>query len=258
MESRKGSAPLEARRVLLSRVAIVLVRTSYAENIGAAARVAANMGISRLILVRDEMPDEQRMRKMATHHAAHLIDSLQLFPRLEEALAPFQWVVGSSARQGRQRHTISGPKRAMADLAGKAAGNEAALVFGPEDRGLSNDDLALCNVVTTIPTADFASLNLAQAVALLSYELYCAVLADEHHSPPQPAGKLACNRELRHLSAMVEETLRAIGHLKESDYGHWMRNLRQFLGRVELRSREVKFLVGFCRQVIALTVKKTD
>ena len=86
-----------ASRNLLDNVAIVLVQPKRAENVGAAARSAANMGISRLIVVRREMPDVEIMVKVATHHARHLIDQLSLFSTLSEALAPFQWIVGTSA-----------------------------------------------------------------------------------------------------------------------------------------------------------------
>lgn len=248
------SALMEFRRGLLANVAIVLVRTSYPENIGSAARVACNMGISRLILVREDMPDQERMRKTATHHAGHLIDSLEIHSHLNEALAPFHWVVGTSARQGRQRHSMAGPKSVMADLVPKLEKNRVALVFGPEDRGLTNDDLQYCNVVTTIPTADFASLNLAQAVALLSYELYSGILQYQNEEKTSPA-KLAGNREMEAMYGLVEEALRAMEYLKESDYAYWMHNVRHFLGRIGLRSRDARFVSGFCRQVIEFAAK---
>lgn len=248
------SPVIEFRKKLLAQVAIVLVRPAYPENVGAAARVACNMGISRLILVGKERPDEERMRKLATHHASHLIDGLDIFSRLDEALAPFQWVVGTSARQGRQRLTTAGPKTAMADLVTKLTNNQAALLFGPEDRGLSNDDLKLCNIVTTIPTADFSSLNLAQAVALLVYELYSEVLRAQQDNRPAPA-RLACSRERENLYGLIEEALRAIGSLQEEKYGYWMHNIRHFLGRSGLRSREARFVGGFCKQVIDFAQK---
>ncbi|MFH1215899.1 MAG: TrmJ/YjtD family RNA methyltransferase [Pseudomonadota bacterium] len=253
-DSTEPSAGIDFRRALLSHAAIVLVGTNYPENIGAAARVACNMGISRIILVRDEMPDQERMRKMATHHAGHLIDSLQIFDRLDEALSSFGWVVGTSARTGRQRHSQAGPRKVMADLVPKLENNRVALVFGPEDRGLTNEDLKFCNIVTTIPTADFASLNLAQAVALLSYELYSGVLQFQSDHKSSPA-KLAMNREMENMYSLVEEALRTMNFLKDSDYSYWMHNIRHFLGRIGLRARDVRFVSGFCRQVAAFAEK---
>ena len=137
----------------------------------------------------------------------------------------------------------------------KLANNQVALVFGPEDRGLTNDDLKLCNMVTTIPTADFSSLNLAQAVAVLTYELYSAALRLQNEQTKTVA-KLASSRELEVMYGHLEEALRKIGYLKGTDYAYWMHNLRHFLSRIGLRAREAKFVKGFCRQVIAFADEK--
>ncbi len=244
-----------SKKNLLGNVAIVLVQPKRPENIGAAARSAANMGINRLIIVRREMPDVEIMAKVATHHARHLIDNIFLFSTLAEALAPFHWIVGTSARQGRQRHSLVEPRKMMPDLLPKLTNNEVALVFGPEDRGLTNDDLKLCNVVTTIPTADFSSLNLGQAVALLSYELYCGALEANRDGIVKSA-KLAESRELEVMYEFVEQALRKMGHLQEVDYSYWMHNIRHFLSRIGLRGRETKLIRGVCRQVITMAEKK--
>jgi len=243
-------------RRLMGNVAIVLVSPRYPENIGAAARIAANMGIKQLLVVSDESPDQERMRKTATHHNSHLIDSLQMYADLGEALAPFSWVVGTSARQGRQRRLLTSPRRMVADLLPKLNENRVALVFGPEDCGLTNDQLQFCNSVACIPTADFASINLAQAVAILSYELYTGVMQFLSASEGKSSPKLAQSGELEGMYAQIELTLRKMNFLKEMDYSYWMHNIRNFLGRVGLRSREVKFVRGFCRQVMSLTNKK--
>ena len=240
-----------AHQQLLRNVAIVLVAPKYPENIGASSRIAANMGVGQLIVVSDEAPDQERMRKTATHHTGHLLDSMQIFPDLGRALASFTWVVGTSARQGRQRRLLTSPRKMVADLLPKLADNRVALVFGPEDRGLTNEDLRFCNMVTCIPTADFSSLNLAQAVAVLCYELYTAALHSQS-SGAATGAKLAECRELENMYGQIELTLRKMNFLHDADYAYWMANIRNFLGRVGLRSREVKFLRGFCRQIMGL------
>ncbi|MBI5557462.1 MAG: RNA methyltransferase [Deltaproteobacteria bacterium] len=247
----------ESQVRFLDKVAIVLVEPKYPENIGAAARIAANMGIKQLVLARCQPPDQERMRKMATHHASSLIDNISFFESLEDALAPFSWVVGTSARQGRQRRLITNPRKIVEDLLPKLARNSVALVFGPEDRGLTNDDLKFCNTVATIPTADFSSVNLAQAVAILTYELYSGVLQCKGGLATTGA-KLAHSRELEYMYAHIELTLREMNFLKEIDYAYWMHNIRNFLGRIGLRSREVKFVRGFCKQVIGLAGKSGE
>jgi tRNA/rRNA methyltransferase len=121
---------------LLDNIAIVLMEPKYPENIGAAARCAMNMGISRLIVVRIEAPDQEKMLKMATHKAAHLIEDLKCFTNLEEALAPFSHVVGTTARQGRKRRIENSPRYMLDSILPLLENNQVALLFGPEDRVL--------------------------------------------------------------------------------------------------------------------------
>lgn len=239
----------------LANTAIVLVQPKYPENVGAAARVAANLGVKQIIVVRRQMPDRQAMERMATHHASHLIDQIQLYPSLTEALAPFSWVLGTSARQGRQRHSIRRLETISKEIMPHLDQNRIALVFGPEDRGLTNDDLGLCNMVATIPTIDMNSLNLAQAVAIVCWEL-TARAREKRENGPAPTPKLANSHEREEMYHLLDRSLRAIDYLKENDYSYWMHNLRSFGNRLQLRAREVKFIRGFCRQILWLSQQK--
>ncbi|MFC1827873.1 RNA methyltransferase [Thermodesulfobacteriota bacterium] len=233
---------------MLDNITIVLMEPKYPENIGAAARCAMNMGISRLIIVRDEAPDQEKMLKMATHKAAHLIEQLERFKYLEEALAPFSHVVGTSARQGRKRRIENSPRYMPDAILPLLENNQVALLFGPEHRGLTNDDLKYCQTTVTIPTADFSSLNLAQAVAILCYELYWGIMYSGKLKQSSP--KLASSYELEGMYDHVEELLNRIGFLKTNDSSYWIRNIRQFLGRVNLRAKEARIIRGFCRQFL--------
>ena len=238
---------------LLDQVAIILVRPKYAENIGAAARIAANMGVSRICVVHDVMPTMEPMLKMATHHASHLIRNLELFDTLEDALAPFSWVVGTSARQGRQRRSMRSLKPAIKVSLPRLRENHSAFVFGPEDRGLSNEDLKLCNIIASIPTADFSSLNLAQSVGIVLYEVFSGVQeinSTASHITTLPTQ--ASSREMEGIYSLIEKTLQEIEYLKETDYNQWMLNIRHFLGRIGLRAREVKLIKGYCRHILRL------
>jgi tRNA/rRNA methyltransferase len=234
--------------VLLGNVAVVLMQPKYPENIGAAARVALNMGISRLLAVRDEEPDREKMAKMATHEAAHLIEPLERYNDLGQALAPFSFVVGTTARQGRKRQIENTPRQMLTTLLPLLQNNQVALLFGPEHRGLTNDDLKYCHLTVTIPTADFSSLNLAQAVAILCHELYYGVLYQGKEVVARP--KMVTVRELEGMYTHVEELLNAIGFLRTEDTTYWMRNIRKFLGRIGLRSKEARIIRGFCRQFL--------
>jgi len=220
----------------------------YPENIGAAARCAMNMGISHLIVVHTEAPDREKMLKMATHKAAHLIEGLKRFRKLDEALESFSHVVGTTARQGRKRRIENSPRFMLDTVLPLLEHNRVALLFGPEHRGLTNDDLKYCQTTVTIPTADFSSLNLAQAVAILCYELYWGIMysgKDLHSSP-----KLATSHELEGMYEHVEKLLNRIGFLRTDDSSYWIRNIRHFLSRVGLRAKEARIIRGFCRQCL--------
>ncbi len=239
-------------RTLTENIAIVLVAPKYPENIGAAARVAANMGISRLIVVAGGLPDPEqteRMQKTATHHVADLLEKIEVYETLAEALSSFTWVVGTSARQGRKRSSISTPRQIARDIVPLLKSNQIAVLFGPEDRGLTNDDLKYCNQISTIPTADFSSLNLAQAVAILCYEIYTCLREEADKKLTRYAPKRVETKELEATYAQVEKVLRSLALLKETDLNSWMHNVRKFLGRIGLRAKEAKVIRGFCRQL---------
>jgi len=240
----------EKVRKLMANAAIVLVGPKFAENVGAAARIAANMGIGRLIIIAEQMPDREKMRAMATAKGARLIDELELNPDLALALAPFAWVLGTSARQGRKRGLGDSPRQITDEIVPLLDKNRVALLFGPEDRGLSNEELKFCNRITTIPTADFSSLNLAQAVAILCHELHYRLLeALWGKTMPKALPKQGDKGELEAMFAHVEEALRGIGFLKgEDDY--WMKSIRDFLSRIGLKSKEIKIVRGICRQLL--------
>ncbi len=238
----------EKMQGLLDNVAIVLMQPKYPENIGAAARCAANMGIPELRVVRCALPDREKMLKMATHKGARLIENLTPFTDLAEALAPFSHVVGTTARQGRKRPVENSPRHMLDTVLPLLANNRIALLFGPEDRGLTNEDLKYCQTKVTIPTADFSSLNLAQAVAILCYELYRSARYPGKRVTAAP--KLASSHELEGMYEHVERLLNRIGFLRTEDSSYWLRNIRNFLGRVGLCAKEARIIRGFCRQFL--------
>lgn len=233
---------------LLSQVAIILVRPKYAENVGAAARVAFNMGISRLILVRNERPDHESMAKMATHKAAHILDQMEIHDNLEDALAPFSVIAGTTARRGRKRKLELTPRELVETVIPDLQNNQLAIMFGPEDTGLTNDEIKYCHYISAIPTADFSSLNLAQAIAIHCYELYYQSVHLPAHFEPRPS--IASSYELEGMYDHVEEALLCIDFLEENSHKYWMNNIRQFLGRIRLTSKEAKIVRGVCRQFL--------
>jgi len=231
---------------ILDNVAIVLVHPKFPENIGAAARSAFNMGLSRLILITDKEYERQSMAKMATHKAIHIIDNMEIHRNLEEALAPFAYIVGTTARRGRQRGSERTPRQIIPEMADFLPNNQAALMFGPEDTGLTNDELKYCQAVSAIPTADFSSLNLAQAVAIHCYELYHGLIHEKKGLVP--VAQCASSFELEGMYHHVEEALVEINFLETKNHTYWMNNIRKFLGGRQLSSKESNIIRGICRQ----------
>ena len=233
---------------LLNHVALVLVRPKYAENIGAAARVAFNMGISRLVLVRDEMPDEEAMAKMATHKARHMLDNMEVHKDIESALAPFSVIAATTARRGRKRIMEKTPRELVEAVLPDLPNNQFAIMFGPEDTGLTNEEIKYCHYVSAIPTAGFSSLNLAQAIAVHCYELYYQIYYEQTAIEPKP--NIATSFELEGMYEHVEKALLKIDFLEEKSHNYWMRNIRHFLGRVRLTAKDAKIIRGICRQFL--------
>ena len=160
----------------LDRVSIVLQRPRFPENIGSVARAMSNMGLSQLVVVAAENCDLTRVCRLATHAALEVVEQIAYPPSLQEALKPFQYVIGTTARLGGERRMTATPRQMAHQLIPISQENRIAIVFGPEDRGLTNQELRLCHSLVTIPTACFASLNLAQAVMVICYELLSATL----------------------------------------------------------------------------------
>ncbi len=232
-------------KVKLDNIAIVLQRPRYPENIGAAARAMMNMGIVDLIVVRPENFDIEKVEKLATHAASKRVKNIQHFDTLKDALAPFGCVIGTTARLGGQRQVIKSPSLLALKLADISQNNKVAIVFGPEDRGLSNQDLQLCHMLVNIPTHDFSSLNLAQAVMVMCYELHGATLEKSTCFAPRMASRV----ELDGMYDQLKKTLVDIAYINQENPDYWMSRMRRFFSRLPLRAGEVSIIRGICRQI---------
>jgi len=232
-------------KVNLSNVSVVLVGTRYPENIGAAARAMRNMGIKQLILVGPQNPDRAKIYKMATHAALGVIDRMKVYDNLKEALADFRYVVGTTARLGGQRKVVSSPSKLAQRLISISHQNKIAIMFGPEDRGLTNEDIRFCDILVNIPTAEFSSLNLAQAVMVMCYELFCF----SRDKPAEFAPRLANRHELEAMYEQLKDVMMRISFINPANPDYFMNNLRHFGSRLQLRAKEVSIIRGICRQI---------
>jgi tRNA/rRNA methyltransferase len=229
----------------LENIAIILVEPQIPENIGAAARAMSNMGLNRLLLVNPKNCDLYRVLKMATGSSADIVEEMEFFEDLQEALGPFGHIVGTTARTGSHRPAMTDPRRLAADLSPVTDNNRVAILFGPEDRGLSNEHLRYCHTIATIHTASFASLNLAQAVMVVCYELFLASNVPSTENLPRLANRFELEGMYEHLA----DVLMKIGFINPENPEHWMLNVRRFLSRLPLRAREVRIVRGICRQI---------
>ena len=228
-------------------ISIVLYKPKYAGNIGAVARAAKNMGIRNIIVVEANDFNSEEMRQRSTHLAADVVDQIRYFENINEALGDFNYIVGTTARMGKARGPFITPRQAAQDVADISQKNKVALLFGPEDTGLANDELRLCHTVVTIPTSrEFTSLNLSHAVMIVCYEIFVASLpAVEEEVTP----KLARSSELEGMYGQIQTLLADIGFLNPENPDYWMMHLRRFFTRAGILSREVKIVRGICRQL---------
>jgi len=236
---------------MLDNLTIVLFRPKFSENVGAAARACANMGVSRLVLVDPPAFDADRARPLATSKGSALLEKIVIVGSLAEAVAGAEAVYGTTARLGGWRKGVITPEQAAGDVCQTlGGGGGVAVVFGPEDAGLTNQETQLCGRLVNIPTADEAtSLNLAQAVLVLCYEIFKAANGLAGDTPGQTPSRAATHAERESLFAVLRETLLTIDFLKPDNPDYWMLPVRRFIDRVGLKRQEFNLLMGVCRQV---------
>lgn len=229
-------------------ISVVLYKPKYAGNIGSVARAAKNMGISQLVVVGAKDYNREEMEQRSTHLAADVLDQTRYYDSIEEALGGFNYIVGTTARLGKARGPFVSPCLAAQKIADVSQKNNVALLFGPEDVGLANEQLRLCHSVVTIPTSrEFTSLNLSHAVMILCYEVFIATVAATTIAETTP--KLALSSELEGMYGQIKELLAQIGFLNPENPEYWMLDLRRFFSRAGLLSREVKIVRGICRRM---------
>jgi tRNA/rRNA methyltransferase len=227
-------------------ITIVLNRPKYPGNVGSVARCAKNMGIEKIIVVGNATPDEEEMKTMATHAAADVVDGIRYYDRLEDALAGFHYIVGTTSRLGTARGPVVSPREMAERLPDISQKNEIALLFGPEDTGLSNDDLRFCHLLVAIPASpSFKSLNLSHAVMILCYEIFVTRPVSREAFIP----RLATSLELEGMYDQIKTLLMEIGFLNPQNPDYGMMYIRRLFARTNLFSREVKIIRGIFRKI---------
>jgi TrmH family RNA methyltransferase len=233
---------------VLKNILVVLDQPQDLVNIAGAVRAMKNMGLSGLRLVSPAEFDAWRIGGIA-HRSEDLLESTTIFESLEEAVADAVFVVGTSARPRTAHRNYTRPRAVAPQVIARAKDGPVALVFGREDRGLSNAALDLCHYVAIAPTApDYSSLNLAQAVLLVCYEV---ALAAEVGSEPLPRGRRstrpATAQELENTYAALQDGLARIDFFKAREPEAILRTIRTMVARAEPDLQEAGILraIGF-------------
>ncbi len=250
----------------VEQLAIVLFKPKSSGNIGAVARALKNMGLADLRIVAPARFNRRAAATMAVH-AGDVLDNARIYPNLIAALDDCTLTVGTTCRPGPYRSSARALRDMAAELSLASRVNKVAVIFGPEDSGLTNQELKLCHRLLTIPTApDYCSLNLAQAVMLVAYELMMASgvpdtraaldgvgssdEADRAEPPNRP--ELIQRAPVPAVETMLERlaaALVAIGFIPADNPDHIMFAIRNILGRGGLSPRELDILNGLARQI---------
>ena len=231
-------------------IRVVLVETSHAGNVGAAARAMKNMGLSELHLVRPQnFPSIEAYARASG--ADDVLAAARVHADFRDAIADCGLVVGTSARARHLHWELVEPRECARRAVAAAELSHVALVFGAERTGLTNDELSLCNLLVTIPThTDYSSLNVAMAVQVLAYELW---LARRDGVPPSPERDvpLATGEEMVRFYEHVEQVLQEVDFQDRTGGGHLMARIRRLFNRAQLDQNEMNILRGILTAVQA-------
>jgi tRNA/rRNA methyltransferase len=227
--------------------AVVLVEPREEGNIGAAARAMANMGLDELVLV-NPVAEVGRLARAFAVSAGHILDSVRHATSLTEALAPYRRIIGTTSARARELPLVPSTPRELPELLRQEAPDcTTALVFGSEVSGLESEHLAHCGLLVSIPCSPVQpTLNLAQAVLVLAYELYIArldpVTPEKQRPRPAPA------EELEGLFGQLLPILATVGFQRDDTFNSVVNDLRRLAARSGATSREVSILRGICRR----------
>lgn len=233
----------------------VLVEPSHPGNVGAAARALKTMGFSRLVLVAPRIESVQRNPEaiaMASG-ADDVLASAHVVPTLVDALAGAHWSLALTARPREYGPPQLAPRAAAGEAQRQAVNGDIALVFGSERTGLSNEDVERCSALAHIPANPaYSSLNLAQAVQVLSYELRIAYLGNRHGDAPSGSASSgrASSDEIERMYMHLENALIALDFIDPGNPKKLMSRLRRLFARAGLEREEVNIVRGIAKHIL--------
>ena len=222
-----------------------MVRPRGSGNIGSVARAMKNFGALELAIVGSARTKSFWAKAMAVH-GRDILSATHVYSSIREAVADCNLVIGTTARAGLYRSHSRSPRETAPEVAKALSAGKAALLFGPEDHGLSNQDLASCQLLMTIPThPDYLSLNVAQAAVICLYEIYLATQSQ----PADIETPRAAAEEVDRLFDIMRASLLKIGFLDSQNPEHMLLAFRRIFGRGGLEDKDVRILTGMFRQI---------
>ena len=224
----------------LDNLSVVLVATRHPGNIGSAARAMKNMGVRDLILVAPETSLSEESWRLAGK-ASDVLERIQIFKTLDEAVHSMHLLVAAtSARERRLSQTVLTPRQAATEIRPRLKESKVALLFGSERSGLSDELLARCQFLISIPTAgSHPVLNLSQAILLCCYEIF---LSETSNLKALPQSVSQGEREA--LYQQIQAALIQIGFLSSTNPQPVMKAIRSFWGGASMTSRDLRILRG--------------
>ena len=229
---------------LLNSVKVVLVGTTHPGNIGATARAMKNMGILDLALVEPkEFPSD--VATFRSKAAKDILEKASVHTSLEEAISECELVVGTSARGRTVPWPVLNPREAAEEMHKRSLNGKVAIVFGREDRGLTNEELGLCNFHVHIPSdPEYSSLNLSQAVQILAYEIRLSYLQDRHVNKEYWDVELANNEQTERLINHMDELMQEVDFYDVENPRKLLVRVRRFFKRSKIDVMEANIFRG--------------
>ncbi len=225
----------------------ILVEPSEPGNIGSAARAIKNMGFRNLEMVRPVDYHTDETRRLAAN-SYDIIENAKVHETISEALKEKSFAVGMTRRIGKTRGLIMPVKKSAEEMLRSAEENRIAIVFGREDKGLTNEEIKQCSYIATIPTHENQpSLNLAQAVLIVAYEL-------SQLEPKDNLDRLVDQEELMPLFDRISDSLKLLGYIPRGDRdmeSRILRNFKNIIGRSGLTDWELNMIHWIITQLEA-------
>ena len=232
--------------LVMNNISIILVEPQSSGNIGSVARAMENTGFSNLVLINPVDYKNNEAYSMACNACGTLLNA-KVFTNTEDAIKDSGLVVGTTRRKGRGRYPVLTLYESIPNILNAAKKNKVSILFGREDKGLTNEEIKLCDTLIEIPAhKKYPSFNLADAVLLVCHALFMT------EKPAGPSITLAPWEEVNEMYTHLEKTLRRLDYGKKGG-AHLlmaiMRSFKRLFGRTGLMQKEVNMLRGICTQI---------